>query len=304
MPCYHPLSAFQSDARADGKTSISFKGDSGGRPISLPCGRCIGCRLERSRQWACRMMHEASLHERNCFLTLTFDQDNCPADYSLNVVTVQKFLKRYRKRCGKFRFFNAGEYGEKNFRPHYHLCIFGHDFSDKIPCKVDTGKDMEWVSPTLLELWPFGDHRIGTLTFESAAYVARYVTSKITGELAEDHYTRVIQSTGEIVNVEPEFATMSRRPGIGTGWYDKYQHNVFPLDRVVQRGIASKPPRAYEKLLEKRNPELYAKLKASRIEKFNLRDDESVLESLRRLESREEFARLKQKTFSKRNGDF
>ena len=311
MPCYKPLSAYQSlheDAR--GKREVVFGNcvDSKGRacaPILLPCGQCIGCRLERSRQWAVRIMHEASLHERNCFLTLTFNDEHVPSDYSLNVGTFQKFMKRYRKLCGPVRFFHCGEYGELNFRPHYHAIIFGHDFPDKIQSNVSANNPL-FVSPTLNRLWPFGFASIGDVTFESAAYVARYITKKVTGDLAESHYQRVIEATGEIVNVAPEYTTMSRRPGIGAGWFDKFGGEVYPLDRVVMRGREMRPPRAYDQYLEARDIEIFKALKDKRKElrELSFISDDEYVQSLRRLPAREEFARLRQKTFSDRNKEF
>jgi len=87
------------------------------------------------------------------------------------------------------------------------------------------------------------------LNFESAAYIARYVTKKVTGQRAAAHYERVSPSTGELVQVEPEFATMSRRPGIGAGWFAKYGSEVYPSDEVIVRGRACRPPRYYDERL-------------------------------------------------------
>ncbi len=131
MPCYHPLSAFQC---ADG--SIVFherRWYNTVKTLSLPCGQCIGCRLERSRQWAMRCMHEAQLHENNCFITLTYDNTHLPSDGSLHYKDFQLFIKRLRKKFGntRIRYYMAGEYGENFGRPHFHACIFGHDFHDK-----------------------------------------------------------------------------------------------------------------------------------------------------------------------------
>lgn len=105
---------------------------------------------------------------------------------------------------------------------------------------------MQWVSPELEHFWPYGISKIGSLNFESAAYIARYVTKKITGQKALEHYSRVDPYTGEIYQVEPEFATMSRRPGIGAGWFEQYSAEVYPHDEVIVRGRACKPPRYYD----------------------------------------------------------
>ena len=175
MSCVHPLSAYQC---TDG--SIVFderrKHDIS-RSLQLPCGQCIGCRLERSRQWAMRCLHEAQLHENNCFITLTYDDAHLPGDRSLHYSDFQKFLKRFRKSLGgaKIRYYMAGEYGEKFGRPHWHACIFGYDFHDKKLFKRTAAGSLIYTSEHLKKLWPFGHSSIGDVTFESAAYVARYI---------------------------------------------------------------------------------------------------------------------------------
>lgn len=287
MPCYHPISAWQllKVKTANGKPTISFKNPFA-RPsadrvgIQVPCGQCIGCRLERSRQWAIRCVHEARQHEDvngNAFITLTYRDERVPPGASLNKSHFQKFMKRLRKALSpiKIRFFHCGEYGEINARPHYHACIFGYSFPDKEFLKItDTGEKLfiskilvdAWIDPDGKELpapknWvgyynpkAYGYSTIGNVTFESAAYVARYITKKITGEKAEGHYA----------GRDPEYTTMSRRPGIGKAWYDEFSGDVFPSDEVVLRGKQMRPPRFYDKQLEKLDPELYKKIKLDR----------------------------------------
>ena len=154
----------------------------GAEPCTIPCGKCIGCRLAHSRQWAVRCVHEASLHERNCFLTLTFDDAHLPVSGSVSVRDVQLFLKRLRKALSyqniKIRFFACGEYGDKNLRPHYHLILFNYDFSDDRQLLRQTPYGPLYISDFLFRLWPYGFHTIGNVTFKSCAYVARYVTKK------------------------------------------------------------------------------------------------------------------------------
>lgn len=282
MPCYHPITA----RRTPGGT-IGF-GPGTGVPLHLPCGQCIGCKLERSRQWATRIMHEAKSHDRNCFITLTYSDDGVPPDHSLCLDHLQRFLKRYRRTGTNIRYYACGEYGELNLRPHYHACIFGDNFPDKLSY---TTNNSLFLSPTLQKLWPHGQHSIGELTFESAAYVARYCTKKITGKPAAKHYERFVQSTGEIVNVSPEFATMSRRPGIGRDWYDQYNSEVFPLDRVIVRGKKSKPPRYYDTLYEVADPLKYEQVKAKR--KLDM-DKYLGKTADRTLAEREEYVKLRQ----------
>jgi len=86
MPCYYPIKGYKSKKREpSGKRKIVFYAHQGlvDMPVTIPCGRCVGCRLERSRQWAMRCMHEASLHEENIFITLTYNPENLPEGNTL-----------------------------------------------------------------------------------------------------------------------------------------------------------------------------------------------------------------------------
>lgn len=273
MPCYHPLDAWRT------AKGVFFRDTPESCKIKLPCGRCIGCRLERSRQWALRLVHEKRFHEKSSFITLTYDETNLPKDGSLDVKHFQDFMKRLRFELApkKIRFFHAGEYGEKNGRPHYHAIIFGEDFvSGGTDHKSSPRGDVTWVSPLLQKTWPKGINRVGQVTFESCAYVARYVTKKVTGYRdwvdahgrrrpgAKAHYERICEATGEITALKPEYATMSRRPGIGALHLEKFIKEIYPYDECVSRGHPSKPPKFYDKLLERYDPELYAEVKDQR----------------------------------------
>lgn len=276
MPCFRPLAGWRSRERnpRSGKRSIVFNAQQAhmDQPVTLPCGQCIGCRLERSRQWAIRCAHEATLWERNCFLTLTYDNDHLPSDGSLVKSDFQAFMKDLRhavfRRRRKFwtwnpiitsdrkksvRYFHCGEYGESLGRPHYHACMFNLDFSDKKLWKKSAGGDL-YVSETLNEIWGKGYCVIGAVTFDSAAYVARYIAKKITGDQAEAHYQ------GKL----PEYTTMSRRPGIGKGWYEKYVTDCYPSDSVISRGREMKPPKYYDKQFELDSPKAFASVKNKR----------------------------------------
>ena len=263
MPCYHPLTAYQT---ADGSVVFQERKGDVVRTLSLPCGQCVGCRLERSRQWAMRCMHEASLHKGNSFLTLTYSNDFLPDKGQLDYSHFQKFMKRLRKRIHpvKPRFYMCGEYGETTSRPHFHACIFGFDFPDKRAFKRSGSGDVLYRSTLLEELWPFGQSLIGDVTFESAAYVARYVMKKVTGHNAQAHYERLDEYTGEVYSLVPEFTRMSLKPGIGAGWFDKYQSDVYPHDYVIVRGKETKPPKYYDRLYEKANPDAFEVLKFER----------------------------------------
>ncbi len=216
-------------------------------------------------------MHEASGHEANAFITLTYSDEFLPPGGSLVKADFQLFMKRLRKAIApdRVRFFHCGEYGAELSRPHYHALLFGHDFSDKV-LWADRGSGPVWRSSLLERLWPYGLSEIGSVTFESAAYVARYVTKKVTGRLADDYY--VDRSTGVVR--EPEYATMSRRPGIGHAWLERFHGDVYPSDEVISRGRSAKPPRYYDNWLSVRDPDLWAKLKRDRA-KARHREDET-----------------------------
>lgn len=243
MPCYHPLPAWYARERnPSGKRGVVFNAQGGTKgKLQLPCGRCIGCRLERSRQWAVRCVHEAQMWERNCFITLTYRPEDLPPGGSLVPEHFVLFMKRLRSRFDDhtIRFFHCGEYGDQFDRPHHHAILFNHDFDDKVLFSQREGVKL-YTSQVLSELWRFGFCTIGDCSFESAAYIARYSLKKVHGERAAEHYAGRKQ----------EYLTMSRRPGIGYKWLVKYQDDVYPSDSVVVRGVACKPPKYYDKVLE------------------------------------------------------
>ena len=288
MPCYSPIKGFRG---VDGSL-VMARHKSTGIPMHVPCRQCIGCRIERSRQWGVRMMHEASLHRDNCFVTLTYADHSLPVSGSLNVVDVQKFFKRFRKEIAptKIRYFHCGEYGGETGRPHYHLALFGYDFPDKVLVAERSGYPV-WRSDLLERLWSMGNCEIGSLTFDSAVYIAKYITKRVTGRLAESHYSRVDPDTGEVFQIAPEYATMSRRPGIGAGWLKKYKGDVYPSDEVIVNGHSCKPPAFYDRML----PE--AELEAIKARRRDRRDSENQTDE--RLAVREIVKRSELSTFTK-----
>lgn len=263
MPCYFPLSAWRSKIiNESGKRNLVFKeqdawqADPDGR-LEIPCGQCVGCRLERSRQWAMRIMHESTLYIENSYLTLTYDPDKLPENGTLVKKHFQDFMKRLRKKYlgRKIRYFHCGEYGDNFRRPHYHAILFNLDFEDKKFLKNFNGNKL-YKSETLEKLWSHGFCTIGAVTFESAAYVARYCLKKVTGinakkedEIGLTHYQDLNLTTGEIVDLVPEYVTMSRRPGIGKPWLDKYHTDIFPNDYCVVNGKKVGVPKFYENIL-------------------------------------------------------
>lgn len=294
MPCYRPIDAWYGGRTESGRRSIVFERKLAvGRhsALTLPCGRCIGCRRERTRQWAVRCLHEASQHEANSFLTLTYDDDHLPAGGTLVKHHLQDFFKRLRARLSphKVRHFSCGEYGDKFARPHYHSLLFGFDFPDKIPVR----KDSEMVlfkSPLLADLWPHGFSSIGDVSFDSAAYVASYSIKKRSGDEAFHHYMRLDESTGELFEVLPEFGAMSLKPGIGAGWLEKFGPEVRRDDAVLCKQFESKPPRYYDKLFDLTDPTGFQVVKEARKQAARKQADNNTW---RRLLVREQVAQAK-----------
>ena len=191
------------------------------------------------------------------FLTLTIRDDDkaVSLDYSL----FQSFMKRLRARFPKDKilFFACGEYGETNpkthivdggkYRAHFHCILFGFNFPDRVPVKLIDGGEL-FKSALLDQLWRLGECRIGEVTFESSAYVARYAMKKVTGDLAPAAYT-VITDDGEMVCRTPEMLVMSKRPAIGRAWFEKFGRHIYYRDKVIARGQEMQPPRYYDKLL-------------------------------------------------------
>lgn len=261
MACYKPLTAFQ---LTSGEITFAERGDIQ-RNLTLACGQCIGCRLERSRQWALRCLHEAKMHRANSFVTLTYREEHLPEHRQLVKRDPVLFLKRLRKATGKrFRFYMAGEYGEQYGRPHYHFCLFGLNFPDQQYLQRSPTGYRLYRSPLLEKVWPYGFNTVGELTFETAAYTARYVMKKMNGARAQQHYTRTDPETGEIYQLQPEYNNMSRMPGIGKAWLDKYATDAYPEGKVVLRGKKCNTPRYYDKEYKKLDPLGYEQLQFAR----------------------------------------
>lgn len=189
-----------------------------------------------------RCMHERSLHESNVFLTLTYDDKSLPEGGTLVRRDPQLFLKRLRDAVAprRFRFYGCGEYGERSARPHYHFILFGIDFPDKKYYKAAKAGENLYNSEFIAKYWPYGFNVLGDVSFKSCAYVARYVAGKISGDMAEDHYK------GRL----PEFSMMSRRPGIGTEWFNKFGAHAYEWDSVIVNGKEVRPPRFYDSRFE------------------------------------------------------
>lgn len=286
MACYHPMYGLRTgDKTKNGKDVIKIVGHTlpqGWPPdkvVQIPCGKCIGCRLEYSRQWANRCMLELQYHDSAYFCTFTYDDEHVPVSYhtaedtgeafpgmTLRKRDMQLLLKRIRKRFSddKIRFYGAGEYGSHTFRPHYHIILFGLHLNDLEVYKQSRLGDTYYISPSLSKCWcdrdgnPLGYVVVAPVTWETCAYVARYTSKKWTVNDGE-----VFQSLG----LEEPFVLMSRRPGIGRQYYEDhpemFQYAYINVS-TDDGGRKFPPPKYYETLLERDDPELFAQRKLER----------------------------------------
>lgn len=292
MACYHPITAYQHKFRKSktGKALIDFKGGSVREwdEIQLPCGRCVGCRLERSRQWALRCVHEAEYHDANCFITLTFDDGHLDPDGSLRKRDFVLFMKSLRKKIferygKKIRFFHCGEYGELHQRPHHHAIIFGFDFPDKKLWRIVDGFPL-YRSELLESVWTSGFSSIAGFSFESAAYVARYILKKVTGDEVDEHYGKRL----------PEYVTMSRMPGLGYQWLMDHPE-IYNYDECVYvnhkgKVIHCKPPKFYDRIFDQIAPDFMSGIKEKRKEMAKLVSEKNRVPD--RLAQKEEYKKV------------
>lgn len=240
--------------------------------ITLPCGNCLACRLNRSSEWVARNLAELRYHDRSAFITLTVSPEKESEVFprvngmlSLDYTPFQLFLKRLRNAVGDVRFFMCGEYGENFERPHFHAIIYGYDFPDKKPWNVH-GDYVIYRSEQLEKLWEYGFSTVGTVTEDSIQYVSSYVCKKMNGKNAEKHYQ------GRM----PEFVHMSLKPGIGARFFTEFcGKDFYKIDKKARKliddtfSISSrtiKPPRYYDKLFERTHNDDYVQLKRLRAE--------------------------------------
>ena len=275
MPCVSPLKGFK-DPWTGG---LTFDRSNTQEEMDVACGQCLGCRIDWRRMWSMRIAHEASLHEYsggNSFITLTYRDplectpeqwirgDHVPSDWSLNPRHWELFMKRLRKffEPQQLRFFAAGEYGRKCKhgvdlrrvscplcrvgRPHFHAIIFNGSFPDLVSYQSD-GNITRWTSPTLERIWRYGFVDVAPFTYNAGQYVAGYILKKMSGARSHDQYLSV-DLDGVITWLEPEFVRMSRNPGVGRVWFEKYFQDVFPSDEVPVpgKGVFRGVPRFYE----------------------------------------------------------
>lgn len=253
MRCLHPRTVgFQSDGKTIAWSQKSFSREYS--TFQLPCSKCIECRLEYARSWAIRCVHEAKMHQDNSFITLTYSDEFLKSN-KLQYIDFQLFIKRLRKYIWKLNshkpkedyaisIFATGEYGEIRKRPHWHALIFNfRPFDCKYKYTNDNG-DRVFSSETLDKLWGYGITEIGSITFQSAGYVARYAAKKLVhGDDGHEY--------------EP-ISKKSSKHAIGKKFLEKYWKDIFNYGYVIlEGGQKTTIPRYYEKWLAKNHPEAW-----------------------------------------------
>lgn len=257
--------AYYDGSRWRGSASLDVL-SAAGKPVlrdcmQLPCGHCIDCRLQKSREWATRMMLESQYHMYNYFLTLTYDDAHVPVSYfpepetgealpalTLCKADLQAFFKRLRRRLDyhndiKIRYYAAGEYGDQTHRPHYHAIVFGLFLDDLVPLKTSRLGYQYFESPMLSSVWGKGFVTVGVVSWQDCAYVARYCTKKLGGDYRDFYKT---------FRIEPEFALMSRSPGIGYQYFAEHADDIYKMDELFlalsDGGKKVRPPHYYDSL--------------------------------------------------------
>ena len=201
----------------------------GSQRLIVPCGKCGACRANRRIEWSFRLKQELMSASSAFFITLTYDDENLRFNEN-GVATlckedVQLFIKRLRKaQCGSkkcvIRYYCVGEYGTRTHRPHYHILLFNLDKN---------------LLNSVVYLWSLGHIDIGKVNDSSIHYTTKYHVN-FDKEKSKDY------------GIEPEFALMSRRPGIGyrflekSAKWNKDHGNVF----VMNNGYAQRMPRYYK----------------------------------------------------------
>ncbi|AXH76340.1 MAG: replication initiator protein [Microviridae sp.] len=236
MACISPVTCYWSKkVNPSGKRSLvySSRGSLDGKPFQRPCGQCVNCRIQITADMTVRLVHESKSHNRNSYLTLTYDKE--PEDGSLCHRHFQLFMKRLRQVTGsRLKYYMCGEYGDKNDRPHYHCILFGYDFDDKRYHSQNKNGDKLYTSDELLSYWQLGHCVVGDVAMQSCRYVAGYIQKKIYGEKAADWY----------MGRKPEYAFGSN--GLGLDYLRRYGAQWMDTGFVVVDGAKFRIPRYYD----------------------------------------------------------
>jgi len=225
--------------------------------FELECRKCLPCRLNIAREKSIRAIHEAQMHENNIFLTLTYNEESLTSP-KLQYLDFQLFMKSLRKEHTKnitdpdlrkemsIAYMVTGEYGDKNKRPHWHAILFNYAPPDSKLIRTTDRGDMVYTSKTITELWGRGSTEFGSVTLDSASYVARYSAKKLIHGTDQEHDYHPIHKT-------------SSKHAIGKRWIEKHWERTFSQGNVIipskERNIPAKIPRYYVDWLQKNKPE-------------------------------------------------
>lgn len=272
MACYHPSKV------TIGRKSLARAGAHVSDTVTVPCGHCLGCRSDQARSWAVRLVHEGETMSPAWFVTLTYSPDKLPLNGSLDPDDFTRFIKRLRRMFeGKrLSYYVAGEYGDNTARPHYHAVLYGIDFLDRVEFTRRHGAPV-FRSEVLERCWSHGLCELTGLNYAAARYVASYVRKKVRQRDEPNHYVRVDPATGELIDIEVEYGRMSRNPAIGRRWIERFWSDVYPRDFVVVDGTPVKPPRYYDKWMEKFQPRIMLDVKEQRLKDIKEIGDEKLI---------------------------
>lgn len=285
----------------------------------LPCGHCAACKLTASSSWANRMEMELPYHKNAWFLTLTYDDEHVPWSYNnglginkktgeieienltLNYKDMQDFWKRLRRYReyhkiddGELMYFQAGEYGGKTHRPHYHAIVYDLNIKkeDLREYKRKNGivyYNCDWIT----KIWGNGHVVITEASWKAFAYTARYTTKKVYGSESKKYYSDM--------GILPEKCMMSKNPAIGMKYYEEHKNEIYKKDSIqLKNGRSCKPPRYFDKLfdLEHSQSGPLSKAESEEIEETTEKAESEELKAIkrerRRIANDALFAQLKQ----------
>ena len=231
----------------------------------VPCGQCINCLYAKSNEWALKADKEAKMHEKNAFLTISYMDSWAPKNWlaypngtgvgSLQYSDIQKLWKRMRKDGIEFRYLACSEYGPMTLRPHYHAIMFGYYPDDCYFWKNENGHDY-FRSPTLEKYWQDrGMIIIAEARGDVMGYVAKYHTKLKELKVPDGFWEER----------EAEKLYMSRNPGIGIPWLEKYWPQVARHNAVEYKGRLMPIPRTFCKWLTLNQPEIAKRLYRERM---------------------------------------
>lgn len=333
MTCFKPMPAVRMD---DGSVKFVERG-AVHYSMELPCQQCIGCRLDRGRDWTIRGSNELVMHGGQAlFVTATYDPNlpEFPAYGSLFYPHVQMFHRRLRRyfqeeiRAGKmdYRYMVSGEYGEKPMdlrigerfarsyvaasersegvrgAPHFHMICFGLSLPDAVYYSKTQSGFAQYSSEILSSFWPHGRVLFCDVTPETIAYVAGYHVKKVVGRDAQDFYRKADVYTGEIVNVQPEMFRVSLKPAIGRTFLDRFgKSDVFAGGYAVLNGRKLPVPKYYLKVWDDLDAVAREEYSIDRLRFAQAHDGDSTPE---RLGVREVCAIARGKDAKQRRGSF